>query len=449
MIKSSETKVGLFVLLSLVIVALITMKVGSRSFVGGGGYEIMLTIDNAIGVRTKTPVEIAGIKIGKVKKIELVDSRRAKLTLAIEKDIALPQDTKAMVRAKGFLGEIVIELKPGNEANAIADGGAVDFAGQGGDVNMLLTQFSSIAEDIKAVSGSLRGMAGDDKNSPVWNIVNNLEQFTKTLANNQENFNKVADNLAELTDALRGTITKSRENVEESLDRIASITRKVDEGKGTVGKLINDDETVKKLNEAVDNLNSALGGLKQLETEVGYHTEYLGQTDDFKHYVNLTLKPKPDKAFIFDFVQDPAPSPSRTTRDATITTGGTSTTVNSDIATIERNKMRFSAQLAKQFYDVTVRGGIIESRGGVGVDYSKGPLGVQFSAYDFETDYGQRPHLKASSTLNITKNFYLIGGADDMISRQQDTDWFVGAGIRLIEDDVKSLLGVGSSLIRK
>ena len=180
-----------------------------------------------------------------------------------------------------------------------------------------------------------------------------------------------------------------------------------------------------------------------------YHTEYLGKSEEFKHYVNLTLKPKPDKAFIFDFVSDPSPSPDRITRETTITSGGVSSVVTTETATVSRNKFRFSAQLAKQFYDFTVRGGIIESRGGVGFDYSKGPLGAQFSAYDFETDYNQRPHLKAAGTLNVTKNLYLIGGADDMISKQQDTDWFVGAGIRLVDEDVKSLFSIGSGLMRK
>jgi phospholipid/cholesterol/gamma-HCH transport system substrate-binding protein len=447
---NTETKVGLFALAALLVIGFITVKVGSRSFVAGSGYEISVIIDHAIGVKTKTPVEIAGIKVGKVKKVELFDSRRAKLTLLIDGDVSLPLGTKAVLRSKGFLGETLVELLPGSgEGKAIEDGSEIGYEGQGGDVNMLLTQFSSIAGDIKAVSSALRDMVGADKTSPAWNIVNNLEKFTATLAQNQANFDKISDNLAELTAAFRGTVVDSRENVEESLARIASITKKVDEGKGTVGKLVNDDETVNKLNEAVDNLNNALGGLKQLETEIGYHTEYLSQTSDFKHYVNLTLKPKPDKAFIFDFVDDPAPSATRLTRDTTVTTGGATTTVNTETATIERNKFRFSAQLAKQFYDVTVRGGVIESHGGLGLDYNKGPIGIQVSAFDFQTNYGERPHLKASSTVNVTKNFYLIGGADDMISRRQDTDWFFGAGLKLVDEDVKSLLSVGGSALKR
>jgi len=446
---TSEAKVGIFALIALIIIGLVTLKVGSRSFVFSRGYEVKVVIDNAIGIRTKTPVEIAGIKIGQVKSIELLDSMKAELTLTIDSDVVLPGDTVARVRSKGFLGEILIELLPGTDRDhPVKDEQQLAFAGQGGDINTLLVKFSGIADDIKAVSSSLKDMAGGDKNSPVWNIVNNLEKFTQTLANNQANFNKVSDNLAELTDSLRGTIVKSRENVEESIQRIASITKKVDEGKGTVGKLINDDTTVTKLNEAVDSLNQTLGGLKQLETQIGYHGEYLTGTNDFKQYVSLALKPRPDKAFLFDFVADPDPSPNREQKTSTISTGGTSTTVTTNTATIPKNSFRFSAQLAKRFYDFTIRGGIIESRGGLGADYDKGPVGAHFSAFDFQGSDNIRPHLKAYGTVNLTTNIFVMGGADDFINKQQSIDWFVGAGFRLTDDDVKSLLGMGAGLVK-
>lgn len=444
-----ETKVGAFALAALVVIGVITLKIGSRSFIFSGGYEIKVTIDEAIGLRTKTPVEIAGIKVGQIKKIELSDSRRAVLTLLINKGVELPLDTKAFIRTKGFIGETLIELIPGTPGlKPISNGEEIQFAGQAGNLNLLMSQFSGIAEDIRAVTASMKNLIADDKKSPFWNIVNNLDKFTATLAGNQSNFDKVADNLAALTDALRGTIAESRENVEESLARIASITKKVDEGKGTVGKLVNDDETVTKLNEAIDNLNNTLGGLKQLETEIGFHTEYMTSSEDFKNYVNLTLKPKPDKSFIFDFVQDPAPSPDRQTTTTTINAGGTTSTVTTSSASVSKTQFRVSAQFAKQFYDVIVRGGIIESRGGFGLDYSKGPFGLQFSAFDFETKYDQRPHLKAAGSVNVTRNIYLTSGIDDMLNKQDEKNWFVGAGFRLIDDDIKSLISMGSGAVK-
>ena len=83
------------------------------------------------------------------------------------------------------------------------------------------------------------------------------------------------------------------------------------------------------------------------------------------------------------------------------------------------------------------------------MDYNRGPVGVQLSAFDFNTQQGSKPHIKVSGNLNLTKSLYLTGGADDMLNPAQKTDWFFGAGVRLVDDDIKALLtggGLGSTL---
>lgn len=452
--RKLETKVGLFVLAILGLIAFSTLKVGEQTTVLRGGYTVTVLLDSAIGINTKTPVEIAGIQVGIVKEIELIESRQAKAVLLINRGVRLPTGTTAMVRAKGFLGDTYMELIPGPpDAEVLGAGSTVGYAGVGGDINVLITQFNDIAKDIKAVTSSLKEMIGKDDASPVYRSVMNLDKFTEDLKNliirNEGNVNRITDNLADLTGNLRGLVDRGQENVEESLSRIASISRKIDQGQGTIGALVNDKETGEKINAAADSLTDALGGLKKLEAELGYHTEFLTATKDFKHYIHLNLKPRPDEAFKFEFVEDRSPSPNRATRTTTVTAGGASTTVIADTETTERNKFRVSAQLAKKIYDFTLRGGLIESRGGVGIDYDRGPFGVQVSAFDFNTQQGRKPHLKVLGNLNVTRSLYLVGGADDMLNPTQKTDWFIGAGVRLVDDDIKSLLtggGVGAAL---
>ncbi len=156
-------------------------------------------------------------------------------------------------------------------------------------------------------------------------------------------------------------------------------------------------------------------------------------------------------AFLLDFVSDPNPSPTHVFRTTDVTAGGATTRVITDTATIDRSRFLFSAQLAKKFYDFTVRGGIIESTGGMGIDYEKGPLGLSFSAFDFATHYGQRPHLKLLGNVNLTQNLFLLGGVDDFLSKQGERSGFVGGGFRFVDDDIKRLLGSmgGKSLIGK
>lgn len=452
---TTDVKVGIFAMAVIAILTWATLRVGDKTTVHGGGYILEAVFDNATGLKMKAPVELAGVKVGVIKGIELFDSRQAKVSIAVSKGVKLPADSKAVLRTRGFLGESFIEIIPGTaDAPVLGEGAMITDATRTGDINALVSKFTEIAEDIKQVTSSLKGTVGDQNGSPINTIVKNLEEFSKAIRDvtlrNESNIDRITENLAAMTQELRGLVARGEVNVSESLDRIASITRKIDEGKGTVGRLVNDEETVEKLNEAVDGLNETLGGFKKMETELGFHTEYLTSSKDFKNYVSVALKPAPDKAFMVDFVSDPNPNPSHVLKTTDVTVNGNTTEVTTDQATIDRNKIRFSVQLAKKFYDFTLRGGIIESTGGAGLDYEKGPIGLQFSAFDFSTRYGERPHLKMLGNVNLTKNFYFVGGVDDFISKQNRKDWFVGGGFRLVDDDIKTLVGMGGkSLLSK
>lgn len=445
---TTEVKVGAFAVAIVAILAWATVRVGDKTAVRGGGYTLKVVFDNATGLKFKAPVELAGVSVGIIKKIELSDSQQAQVTLALSRGVKLPANSRAILRTRGFLGETYVELIPGSPDQPILSAGeTITESLRTGDINSLVSQFNEIADDIKQITATLRETIGEGKTSPVNQIVTNLETFTKAIRDitirNENNVDRITDNLAAMTEQLREIVARGQSDIEESMQRIASITRKIDEGKGTVGRLVNDEETVEKLNEAVDGLNETLGGFKKLEAEIGFHTEYLTKSKDFKNYVSLGLRPAPDKAFLFDVVSDPNPNPSHRVATTNVTVGGNTTQVSTDTATVERNKIRFSAQLAKKFYDFTLRGGLIESTGGFGLDYDKGPVGLRFSAFDFSTRYGERPHLKLMGNLNLTRNFYFLGGADDFIARQNRPDWFVGGGFRLVDDDIKSLVGVG------
>ncbi len=451
---TTEMKVGLFAASLILVAAILTVKVSERAVTAGRGYELTAVFEKATGLKIKAPVELAGVQVGVVRNIELFDSRNAKVTLLLNRQVKLSADSRASLRTRGFLGETYVELIPGSPEGAVlSSGGEIADTQTSGDMNTLINQFNDIAGDIKAVTSSLKTMVGNDETAPINRIVNNLDTFTESIKamalSNQNNVDRIASNLADFTTQLKDMLNQGRSNVQESIDRIASITRKIDEGKGTVGALVNDEETVEKLNGALDNLNETLGGFKKLETEIGYHTEYMVRSSDFKNYVSLALRPAPDKAFMFDIVSDTDPPPRYVDRTTDVTVNGATTSVKTTTATIDKNALRFSAQVAKKFYDFQLRGGIIESTGGVGADYGRGPLGVTFEAFNFTTQFGQRPHLKAHADLNLTKNFYVMGGADDFINPAQPVDYFFGAGFRLVDDDIKSMFSMGSKTVLK
>lgn len=418
-----EMKVGLFAAVALAIAAYATLRVSDRGIFKGGAYAVTVIIDSAAGLTRKTPVEVAGIQVGFIEDLDLYEGRRAKALLRIHRDVVLGRDARAQVRTKGFLGETYVDLMPGNTAlGIIEEGGEIAATNPFADLSQVASDAHEVADAMKE-------------------LVRKLLEITEK---NQEGINQIVANLQQFSSDVGEVMSEKKETLKDTMERLDRISRRVDEGQGTVGRLINDGETAENINEAAKGISETLGGISRFQTEIGYHLEYLGETGDFKNYVGLALKPRPDKYFLLEFVVDPNPSPTETLKTTTTTTGGVTTTVTTDENVIQKDKILISAQLAKTFYNLTFRGGVIESRGGVGVDYNLGPVGVQFSAYDFRTDNNQRPHLKVLGSLSLTKNLFLVSGVDDFISRQQGADWFVGGGLRLVDNDIKSLLGAAS-----
>lgn len=440
---STELKVGLFALLALALIVWATVRVSDKGLFGGGGtYTVSVVLESAEGLSLKTPVEVAGIQVGYIEKLDLHEGRTAKADLKIDNRVRLGRDAVAQVRTKGFLGETYIDLKPGDlSSGEIEKGGEITATNPYVDLGQ-------IASDMKEITTAIKKMVADDT-GPVNKVLANMEVFTKKLAEmtvqNQQSINQIVASLKSFSGDLSEVMSERKESLKDTMARLNSITRKVDEGRGSIGRLVNDGELADNINEAARGVSEAVGGINRFQFEVGYHVEYLGNTGDFKNYVGVALKPRPDKYFLLEFVVDPNPSSTEKITTTNVTTGGSTTTVTTDQEVIEKDKVLFSAQLAKEFHNFTFRGGIIESRGGVGVDYNFGPFGVQFSAFDFRTDNNQRPHLKAMGTVNVTPNFYVLSGLDDFISKEPDhPDWFIGAGLRFVDNDLKSLLGAAS-----
>jgi len=146
---------------------------------------------------------------------------------------------------------------------------------------------------------------------------------------------------------------------------------------------------------------------------------------DTKSYLNLKIQPKADKYYLLGLVSDPA---GLTTTTDTVTTevpGGTTSTHKEKT---DRDKLKFNAQIAKRYKDFVFRGGILESTGGLGLDYLlyDDRLKLSFEAFDFDND--SRTHLKFGANLSFLKYLYLTAGFDDFISDEDNSSFLLALG---------------------
>ena len=274
----------------------------------------------------------------------------------------------------------------------------------------------------------------------------NLEKISRTLEQESPRLAKKAGNvmdevqgiLKENRKDLKTSVAKIRqasEKLDKTLASVGKLSERVEKGEGTLGKLFKDEAVYNNLNDGLKGLKGFFEKGKDLQVFVGVRSEYLFDINESKTYVSLRLQPRDDKFYLVEIIDDPHGKDSvKTTKT---TSGGTTTTVKEET---NEEELKFSVQLAKKFYDFTIRGGLFESTGGVGLDYEPwGEDKVKFriEAFDLGND---DPHLKFTTNFYFYERVFVNVGLDDFVNEDRSSV-FVGAGLLFSDQDLKSLLG--------
>ncbi|MBN1930335.1 MAG: MCE family protein [Desulfobacterales bacterium] len=486
---SVEAKVGFFVIIGIIILSYMSMKLGKLSFKRDSGYILKVFFDSASGLAEDVPVEIAGVEVGRVQTISLMNGK-ALVILKINSDTKISKNVKAIIRTKGILGDKYIELVQGTEqAPFMKPGDQILNASPATDIDTLMKVLEEVAININKLTGSFANvMGGEEGEASLRTIFENVKEMVETLnltvQKNNTNVTQIISNLSDFSkklknisdthsDDIRSIITNihgASEEIEQLISGINKITTKLNQGKGSLGKLINEEETVNNLNdmladlknitekinsgkgtigklikedETADRINTTLSGINDyirkqetFRTYLNYRGEYLFNSGDVKSYLSLRIQPKEDKYYLFNVVDDPRGKDSIT--DITRTINDSTTTER--IVETERDGLKFSAQIAKRYYDIGFRGGLFESTGGIGIDYYffDDHLMLSMEAFDFDPD--RNFHLKFKADYTPFNYIYITSGLDDFISDEGNESFFIGAGINFSDEDIKTIL---------
>lgn len=127
---TQDTLVGLFVAAGIVGLFFLALQVSNlSSFTEQDGYTVIARFENSGGLKVKSPVSAAGVKIGQVSDISF-DPKTfesvVKLRIYSQYD-KIPDDTTASVFTAGLLGEQYVSLEPGGSSDYLKDGGNIEI----------------------------------------------------------------------------------------------------------------------------------------------------------------------------------------------------------------------------------------------------------------------------------------------------------------------------------
>lgn len=464
----SEFRVGVFSLLGMAASAFAVFVISPDLFDSQERYEFFTILKDASGILPKTHVKTNGVNVGRVKSVSL-EKNATRVLMEINSGVEVPVGSKIEIRTVGFLGDKFIEIVRTDDMSKglIKPSEEIPRATDTTDLNEVIDIVGSIAKDIKKVTENLAKVLGDKKGqTSIQNIVDNIEDLTREakeiLQENRDDVRSLVANIESFSGSLNEVLDEENkgkldrilanfdvtmEDVKGASKNINLISEKIERGDGTIGRLINEDETLDELEGAIKDIRKALSPVNRLQVEVDYHGE-LRRDNSSQNYFNLNFHTRPGSYYVLGFTD--VSELSRDTATETLPDG----TVRERIK--EKQAIRFNAQIARRWHWAAIRFGLFESSGGLGGDFYAFEDRIRFTleAFDFageDTEFRTFAHVKAYVSALFYNHIYAIVGIDDPTRKDLLTDkvdkelnYFFGAGVSFNDDDLRALFGLAA-----
>ncbi|MCP5405789.1 MAG: MCE family protein [Pseudomonadaceae bacterium] len=470
-----ETKVGALVIAALGGLVWLSAQSGvvGTSLGTPASRHLSSTFNDVEGISVGSPVKMAGVPVGEVTAVELQPTGNAIIRYTVRKDVPVPADVTAQITTSGLIGERYLALVPG--ASTLSPEGqaillpppatSIPSAG-GAGAGDVAGNFGKVGEDLQAMTGTLRTVLGDPENAQkIQQIIDGLASFANNVNAGSNGtfakFDNLADTLNRLASRLEsgdstlgallakdnGQGKETLANLNAAMADLRGVMSKINNGEGTIGKLINDPQTADKIDSALDTLSQVGERVEQFRTEVDFQGYALTNESGIgKGGVQVTLQPRPTRFYVIGASADGFASTSRNPSDARGPYFGR------DFGP----ETKYTAQFGHVFQDaiggqdVAVRVGLKDNTGGVGLDTALptgtaiGDIELSSDVYDFagnNTPGSDVPHWDVKAKVNLwEKMLYAVTGYDNILSQDYGSP-IIGLGLRFQDDDLKYILG--------
>jgi phospholipid/cholesterol/gamma-HCH transport system substrate-binding protein len=468
-------KVGVFSILALMLVGLATVLVNDKPSWWKGCQLVFINVDDATGLKTKSPIRSLGLQIGYLRSVQLKDNK-VRLGICITADVEVIPTTRAYIRGEGFLGDKFVELKPlkyvgpkldeqddsaapapaeekpesekqsgirlekSNEKQSVSlwdwlvpsaaaeekKSKEVQVGSQGQDVQELVNQVNGLVSEMTNLTKGLKESINPQ------DLRNTMQQLNRTL----ENASRTLSPEGNLTTTAQRTLAK----LEDAIEQMRDLAIRINRGEGSVGMILTDPyyaEQLKELLKSANRLMSKVNGIRFI-VDVGAHS--IPAYDGTRGTFQVSIWPRQDRYYRLGAGIDPRGF--RRSLTTTTVSGSTSTTVQT--TTVEDTALVITAMLGKVFYrrlDLSV--GALYGDGMLATSIYLGPREHEdrFQLYSNIYSRGRATGISArvGAILRPYDSVYLTGGLESFREVNGAIPYFIGGGVAFDDDDVKML----------
>ena len=421
-----EIKLGLFLLAVFMVFAYFIIKTESCSefLTKGKRYPLTAKFITAAGMYTSAPVRLAGIKIGIVDKIFL-EHRKAVVRMMIENKYKLLDDARVVISTIGFIGEKYVEIVYKDEFKTdnpqiIRPGGEIKVV-EPFNLENIMVKFDKVYERTLKITDSINDIISDkyskeslrasfinlksitenlnsmlSENGKVKRVLENMDQISVKMSRTVDMVDHFVREMdSAFTDNQKGLLGDLRDATGK-IDRIAADLTKISndlrQGKGTAGKLLQDEQLYHKIDASVSSVQELLHGLEKTKDNLkaivfnyAIHFDYFTRLKKGRSALAMNL-------FTPSFL---------------IMTG-----VNEDPL---NGTPRFTALGGKSIKFVSVAAGLVESDLGAALRLNMWNKKLNFDVYAYGFTRAKYPILKTFLIFSLSKNINLTAGYYDLL----------------------------------
>ena len=285
--NAQKIKLGLFVIITAVLLVTALYVIGRKQNIFGGTYYISAVFTNVNGLKLGNNVRYSGINVGTVRKITMINDTTICVNMAVESDILdhIRKDAKAVIGSDGIVGSMVLNIFPGTaEADLLRPGDTLSSIRKISTSDMMSTLSVTNENAAELTSELLKITSSLNEGQGTLGRLLNDEEMGNDLKETVKNLNKVSREASEVINDLktvisdiefeesllyvlvndslaasqfRSTLTHletSSEQIEEAVENLNSVILEVKEGDGTFNYIVNDTTLVNDIDETVKNV---------------------------------------------------------------------------------------------------------------------------------------------------------------------------------------------------
>jgi phospholipid/cholesterol/gamma-HCH transport system substrate-binding protein len=299
-----ETRLGIFVALAVIAAVLIMETLGGPEWFRRG-YHLNTEFNNAQDLKLGDRVKIAGVEVGKVEKIGLDETNnKVRVSMKLRRNVIVRTDSTATIKFTGLLGQNFVSLDFGSPGSPQAADGAMLVSVEQPDLSAMMQKMDNVATGVENLTKSFTGEKIENLLGPFTDFLKaNRGPLTATIANFQAISAQIAQgkgtvgkmiNDDSLYNSLYTTVTNLQDvgtDIKATVADARGVLDQAKSGNGTVGKLLNDDKLYREASDAMSNLRQVLEKVNQGQGSVGK----IVNDKEFYNNAKLTLQ-KLDKA---------------------------------------------------------------------------------------------------------------------------------------------------------